>query len=127
MLKACRSIREDNLNANPSIAAAVCAALFLSACAPTPQSLILGKWQVASTRVNGAETDSPIKMTAEFNPDGTAKITMFGQTLQGTFKFSGDELEWSMNGQTTKSKASVTATDLELTDDQNRTIIYKRK
>jgi hypothetical protein len=52
-----------------------------------------------------AEVASTIKMTAEFSPDGTAKITMFGQTL---------ELEWTLNGRTTKGKVNVTATELEL-------------
>jgi hypothetical protein len=38
-----------------------------------------------------------------------------------------DELEWSMNGMSTKAKVKVTDTDLELTDSANRTIKYKRK
>lgn len=106
------------MNAKLSIVAAVCAALFLSGCAPSPQSLILGKWEV----------ESAMKMTAEFSGDGTAKLTMFGQTLQGTYKLNaGNELEWTLNGKTTKSKVNVTATELELTDDANRTIKYKRK
>ena len=80
-------------------------------------SLILGKWEV----------ESAIKMTAEFSRDGTAKLTMFGQTLQGTYKLNAEnELEWTLNGKTTKSKVNVTATELELTDDANRTIKYKR-
>ena len=37
------------------------------------------------------------------------------------------ELEWTMGGITTKSKLNVTATELELTDDANRTIKYKRR
>jgi uncharacterized protein (TIGR03066 family) len=90
---------------------------FLSACDSSPQNLILGKW----------EADSAMKVTAEFSGDGTAKLTMFGQTLQGTYKLSGDELEWTLNGKTTKSKVNVTATELELTDTANRTIKYKRK
>jgi hypothetical protein len=32
-----------------------------------------------------------------------------------------------MNGMSTKAKVKVTATDLELTDNANRTIKYKRK
>jgi hypothetical protein len=67
-------------------------------------------------------------MTAEFNRDGTAKLSMMGRTLQGTYKVNGEnELEWTMNGITTKSKVNVTATELEVTDDANRTITYKRK
>jgi uncharacterized lipoprotein YehR (DUF1307 family) len=107
------------MNAKLSIVVAACLALFLSACGRSPQSLILGTWEVQG---------APMKMTAEFSDDGTAKITMFGQTLQGTYKLNAEnELQWTMNGRTTKSKANVTATDLELTDDANRTIKYKRK
>jgi len=35
-------------------------------------------------------------------------------------------LEWTMSGITRKSKVNVTATELDLTDDENRTITYKR-
>jgi hypothetical protein len=60
--------------------------------------------------------------------DGRVQMTMFGQTLQGTYKVNPEsELEWTMNGTSTKAKFNVTATELELTDDQNRTIKYKRK
>jgi hypothetical protein len=95
-----------------------CFSLFTSSCGSSPQSRILGKW----------EADAAMKLTAEFSPNGTAKITMFGQTLQGTYKLKDEnELEWTLNGITTKSKASVSATELELTDSANRTIKYKRK
>ena len=105
------------MNAKLSILVTACVALFLSACSSSPQSLILGKWEV----------ESAIKMTAEFSRDGTAKITLFGQTLQGAYKLNAEnELEWTLNGKTTKSKAHVTATELELTDEANRTIKYKR-
>ncbi len=120
------------MNTKLSIVAAACMALFLSACVSSPRRLILGKWEVASAKVGGADVAIPdagtaFKMTAEFSSDGTAKITMFGQTLQGTYKLNADELEWTMNGQTTKSKVTVTATELDLTDESNRTIVYKRK
>jgi hypothetical protein len=106
------------MNSKLTIVLIVCIALFVSACGTPTQNLILGKWEVEG---------APLKMTAEFNRDGTAKITMFGQTLQGTYKVSLDnELVWTMNGITTKGKVSVNATELELTDDQNRTIKYKR-
>ena len=60
--------------------------------------------------------------------DGTAKVTMMGQTIQGTYKINdGNELEWTMSGITTKGKLNVTATELDVTDDANRTIKYKRK
>ena len=106
------------MNAKLSIVLAACLALFGSGCASSPQSLILGKWEVES---------APMKMTAEFSRDGTAKITMLGQTLQGTYKLdAGNQLVWTMNGITTKGKANVTETVLELTDDANRTIKYRR-
>jgi predicted nucleotidyltransferase len=110
-----------------------CVALLLSACGSSPQSLIVGKWEVASAKAGGAEVVGSadaikaIKMSAEFSGDGTAKITMFGQTLRGNYKFDGSDLEWTLNGITTKSKANVTATELDLTDEANRTITYKRK
>jgi hypothetical protein len=95
------------------------AALFLSACASSPQSRILGKWEVEN---------APLKMTAEFSGDGTAKLTMFGQTAQGTYKLDdGNQLVWTMNGMTTKAKVNITATELELTNSENQTIKYKRK
>ncbi len=67
-------------------------------------------------------------MSAEFNRDGTATVTMMGHTLQGTYRIAGaNELEWTMSGVTTNSKLNVTATELDLTDDNNRTIKYKRE
>jgi hypothetical protein len=128
------NLLENNMNAKLSVVVAACVAMFLSACGSRPQSLIVGRWEVASARVAGAEVQSAaeaaraIKMTAEFRRDGTAKLTMFGQTLQGTYKLNGEnELEWTMSGITTKSKVNVTATELDLTDDANRTITYQRK
>jgi hypothetical protein len=121
------------MNAKWIIVVPACVALFLSACGSSPQSLIVGKWEVASARAGGAdvgytEVGRAIRMSAEFSPDGTARMTMFGQTLQGTYKLNGEnELEWTMSGITTKSKVKVTATKLEVTDDANRTITYKRK
>jgi len=89
-----KSPLENNMNAKLSIVIAGCMALFVSACGSSPQSLILGKWEV----------ESAIKMTAEFSRDGTAKITMFGQTLQGTYKLNAEnELEWTLNGKTVVS------------------------
>jgi len=92
-------------------------ALFLVACLSTPQSLIVGKWEVEG---------APMKMVAEFHPDGTAFVTMLGQRLRGTYKLSGDNLEWTMNGTTTRMKVNVTVSELEVTNDQNQTIKYKR-
>jgi hypothetical protein len=117
-----------------SIVLVACVALFVSACGSTPQSLILGEWEVASAQVGGADVKSAteaaraINMTAEFSRDGTAKLTMWGQTLHGTYKVNAEnELEWTMGGVTKKSKVNVTATELDVTDDANRTIKYKRK
>ena len=133
MKQTCENLLDNNMNMKLSIVVLACVALLLSACGSGPQSLIVGKWEAASAKAGGAdvgygEVGSAIKMTAEFSRDGTAKMTMFGQTLQGTYKFNGEnELEWTMSGITTKSKINVTATQLELTDDANRTIVYKRK
>jgi hypothetical protein len=125
---------DNNMNAKLSIVLVTSVALFVSACGSSPQSLIVGKWEVANAKMGGAdavsatEVGKAIKMTAEFNRDGTAKMTMLGQTLQATYKLdAGNELEWTVNGITTKSKVNVTPTELELTDDANRTITYKRK
>lgn len=123
------------MNAKLSIVIAGSVALFLSACgSSSPQSLIVGRWEVASAKVEGAEAvgatqmGKAIKMTAEFNRDGTARMTMMGQTLQATYKLdAANELEWTVNGITTKSKVNVTPTELELTDGLNRTMVYKRK
>jgi len=117
------------MNAKLSIVLVACVALLLSACGSTPQSLIVGKWEVAGAKVGGTEVANAdvVKTRAEFSKDGRAKITMFGQTLHGTFKLDANELEWTLNGITTRSKANVTATQLELTDEANRTIIYKRE
>src|SRR5262245_14024249 len=100
------------MKAKLCIVVAVCVVL-LSGCGSSPQSLILGKWEVEN---------APTKMTAVFKSDGRATISMLGQTLQGTYKLNTEnELEWSMNGMTTKSKVKVTANELELTDNANRT------
>ena len=92
--------------------------MLVSSCASTPQTLILGKW----------EAESALKVTAQFRRDGTARLTMFGQTLHGTYALNSEnELEWTLNGRTTKSKCHVTANELELTNDENQTIKYRRQ
>jgi uncharacterized protein (TIGR03066 family) len=107
------------MNSRLSFVIAACVAIFTSACGYGSHNLILGKWEVENAST---------KMTAEFDRDGTAKITIFGQTLRGTYKLNADdELEWSMNGMNTKAKISVTATELDVTDSENRTIKYKRR
>ena len=98
------------------IAAALCVAMFLSACGSSPETLIVGKWQAG---------ESGFKLTAEFSKDGSAKLNMFGHTVLGTYKLDGDELEWTLNGKTTKCKAKVTAAEMELTS-EGKTITYKK-
>ena len=101
-----------------AIAASIGLALSLSACgSPGPQELILGKWKAGQ---------SGMKVEAEFARDGTAKLTMFGQTLQGRYQFNGEELEWTVNGITSKHKAKVSATELEVIGEDG-TIIYTRE
>src|SRR5579885_266566 len=93
----------------------ICVALFLSGCGSSPQSRIVGKWEAGQPGM---------KVVAEFGRDGQAKLTMFGQTLRGTYKVNGgDELEWTLNGQTKKCKVKVTGNELELTSEGN-TITY---
>jgi|SRR4030095_5622019 uncharacterized protein (TIGR03066 family) len=103
---------------NLAIVGLTSAVLILSGCHSGPQELIVGKWKAGQ---------GGIKVTAEFARDGTAKLTMFGQMLQGTYKLEGDELEWTLNGKTTKNKVKVTATELEVIADGGNTIIYKRE
>jgi hypothetical protein len=94
-----------------------CVALSVSGCGSSPQNLIVGKWEAGQA---GA------KLTAEFSQDGNAKLTILGKTLQGTYKVNGgDELEWTLNGTTTKFKMKVTATELEVTS-EGKTVTYKR-
>jgi hypothetical protein len=96
---------------------AVCTALFASGCGSGPQNLIVGKWEAGQP---GA------KLTAEFGRDGNAQLTMMGHTFRGTYKVNGDdELEWTLNGTTTKFKMKVTATELEVTS-EGKTVTYKR-
>ena len=98
------------------IVAVACMAVFASGCGSSPQNLILGKWKAGETGFT---------ITAEFAPGGQAKINMMGQTLRGSYKLNGDELEWTMSGKTTKSKVKATATEMELTS-EGKTIRYKR-
>jgi hypothetical protein len=100
-----------------ALAALLCFVLTMSGCGSSPQSLIVGRWEAGQA---GA------KLVAEFAQDGKAKITILGQTLQGSYKINGDdELEWTMGGRTTKFKAKVTATQMELSSD-GKTIIYTK-
>jgi Lipocalin-like domain (DUF4923) len=122
------------MNLKLGISLVACVALFVSACGSSPQSLILGKWEMDGAQVGGvdapgaAASGKAIKMSAEFDKDGTARMTMMGQTLKGTYKVNGEnELEWTMGGITTKGKLNVTATELDVTDDANRTIKYRRE
>ena len=60
--------------------------------------------------------------------DGHALTRAVPRAGPATYKLdAGNELEWTVNGITTKSKVNVTATELEVTDNANRTIKYKRK
>jgi len=103
---------------NLAIVGLAALALSLLGCRSDAQELIIGKWKAGQ---------AGIKVTAEFARDGTAKLTTFGQMLQGTYKLEGDELEWTLNGRSTKNKVKVTATELEVTAYRGNTIIYKRE
>lgn len=111
-----------------------CVALFVCACGSSPQSLIVGKWEMSGAQVGGVNDEGAsaagkaIRMSAEFRKDGTARITMMGQTLQGTYKVNGEnELVWKLNGVITTAKVKVSATELDVTDAENRTIRYTRR
>src|SRR5262249_29696903 len=82
----------------------------------SPQNLIVGKWEAG---------ESGLKLTAEFTKDGKAKLTMFRQTLRGTYRLNGDELEWTLNGKTTKMKVKVAVTEMAVTSER-KSIKIKR-
>lgn len=86
-------------------------------CGSNPKDLIIGKWQAG---------EGGVKVTAEFTKDAKANLVMFGKTVHGTYHLNGDnELEWALNGTTTKSKVKVTKTELEVTKD-GATVKYRR-
>ena len=92
-------------------------ALFICGCGSSPQNLIVGKWEAGQ----GA-----VKMTMEFYSNGKAKLGMFGQSIDATYKINGgDELEWTCNGETKKGKVKITGKELEINSNGNA-IIYKR-
>jgi len=92
-------------------------ALCISGCGSSPQNLIVGKWEAGQ----GA-----IKITMEFYNNGKAKLGMFGQSIDATYKINGgDELEWTCNGETKKGKVKITGKELEINSDGN-SIVYKR-
>lgn len=93
-----------------------CIVLAVCGCGTGPENRIIGKWEAGQ---------GGVQLKAEFTKDGKANLTMFGKSLQGTYKVTGDELEWTINGKTTKCKMKVTATELELTNEGN-TITYKK-
>jgi hypothetical protein len=97
--------------------ALACVALLVVGCGSSPQNLIVGKWEAG---------EAGVKLTAEFTKDGKAKLTLFGRPVQGTYKLNGDdELEWTVNGATSKFKVKVTPTELYFTSEGN-TITYRR-
>ena len=105
------------MNTKVGIVIVACVALSVCGCGSSPKDLIIGKWQAGEGGVN---------LTAEFTKDAKANITMFGKTLHGTYNLNGDgELEWTINGTTTKSKVKVSRTELEVTKD-GATVKYKR-
>lgn len=93
-----------------------CIILSFSGCGSDPRSRIVGKWEAGQEGV---------KLQMEFTKDGKTKVTIFGQSVEGTYKVNGDELETTINGRTMKGKLKVTATELELTSD-GKTITYKK-
>ncbi len=100
-----------------AFAVLACASLILTGCGSSPGDQLVGKWEAG-----GAGG----KVTVEFARDGQARLGMFNKTLKGTYKVhSGDELEWTVNGKTTRCKMKLSATELQLTSEEN-TIVYRR-
>jgi hypothetical protein len=100
-----------------AIVMAACLVLFVSGCGSSPKDLIIGKWEAG---------EGGVKITAEFTKDSKANLIMFGRPVQATYNLTGDgELEWTINGTTTKSKVKITKTEMELTKD-GMTIKYRR-
>ena len=95
----------------------LCLTLFLVGCASSAKSLILGRWHA----------EGSIKIAIEFSADGTSQFTMFGVTQKGVYRFTGpNEMEWNLRGVPAIYKVTVTATDLELTDAHNQTLVFRR-
>jgi uncharacterized protein (TIGR03066 family) len=111
-----KDLRESNMKTKLKIAAIACVALFVFGCGSRQQDQIVGKWEAG---------ESGAQLKAEFRKDGTAKLTMLGKTFQGTYKLKGDDLEWTMNGMTTRSKIKLSRTEMEVISDKG-TIKYKR-
>jgi uncharacterized protein (TIGR03066 family) len=106
----------SNLTAARAFVLLACVALFAAGCGSAPEDRIVGKWEAGT---------APATMTAEFAKDGTATLTVLGKPVTGTYKLTGDELEWTVGGQTTRSKVKLTATGMELTSG-GKTITYKK-
>jgi uncharacterized protein (TIGR03066 family) len=92
-------------------------ALCVSGCSSGSANPLVGKWE---TEQGG------MKMGAEFGSDGKATITMMGQKLEGTYKVTGDELEWTVKDMPpTKCKFKVSGNELQITKEGN-TMTYKK-
>ena len=103
---------------NLVILLSTCLLVSLAACDASSHQQIVGKWQAGGA----------IKVTAEFDRKGVAQLTIFGQTVRGRYEWVGDNvLQCTLNGITTRYRIKVSATQLELTDDRNQTIVYDRR
>lgn len=96
--------------------AVACAVLSASGCGSSPQSRIVGTWEVDA---------GGMKVGAEFAADGKMTMTMLGQSIPGTYRVNGDDLEMTVNGVTSTGKVKVTATGLEVTKD-GVTVKYRK-
>ena len=103
---------------NPVVLVSTCLLVSLAACDASSHQQIVGKWQAGGA----------IKVTAEFDRYGVAQLTIFGQTVRGRYAWVGDNvLQCTLNGITTRYRIRVSATELELTDERNQTIVYERR
>ncbi len=98
-----------------AVAVLACACVLLAGCGGA-EDRIVGKWEA---------DQGAAKLGAEFTKDGKATMTVLGMAVQGTYKVTGDELEWTSNGKTAKYKVKVTGSELHLTGG-GVTVTYKR-
>jgi hypothetical protein len=99
-----------------ALIALVWVTLSMSGCGSSTQNQMVGKW----------EAGDGIKLAAEFRKDGKGRLTLFGQTIEGTYKVNdNDEMEWTVNGTTQKFKVKVNGNEMEINNGKDA-ITYKR-
>ena len=105
-----------------AVLAIFAAVLLFSACSSSPQSMIVGTWQL----------EGPMKVAYEFHKDGTVKLLAMGRSVDGTYKLVGDSVLEMPTGEggIEKIKVKLSADELELThgnDTTNPPAKFRRK